>query len=172
MPRLCGWHDGPTRFPNEFDRAIPVINHKKVDLLLMRIDFCMAQYEFVSAGLPCRRKGRSPQRPPPPPQLLSDLRRMRPSADAQAAPVLPAECARGDCGPCAPWWVYDWTDRSAGLALDPRRPADVISCSKAFEVGNALPLKHAVYLAPACCSGNALPTWNVFELLITSTGRR
>lgn len=33
---------------DEFDRAIPVINHKEVDLLLMRADQHMAQYEYVS----------------------------------------------------------------------------------------------------------------------------
>ncbi|PNW73839.1 hypothetical protein CHLRE_13g574850v5 [Chlamydomonas reinhardtii] len=36
-------------FPDEFDRAIPVINHKEVDLLLMRADQHMAQYEYAKA---------------------------------------------------------------------------------------------------------------------------
>ncbi|KAG2443726.1 hypothetical protein HXX76_002072 [Chlamydomonas incerta] len=36
-------------FPDEFDRAIPVIDHKEVDLLLMRADQHMAQYEYAKA---------------------------------------------------------------------------------------------------------------------------
>ncbi|KAG2438979.1 hypothetical protein HYH02_010771 [Chlamydomonas schloesseri] len=36
-------------FPDEFDRAIPVINHKEVDLLLMQADNHMAQYEYAKA---------------------------------------------------------------------------------------------------------------------------
>ncbi|KAG2500669.1 hypothetical protein HYH03_001435 [Edaphochlamys debaryana] len=34
-------------FPDEFDRAIPVINHKEVDQLLSKVDWHMAQYEFA-----------------------------------------------------------------------------------------------------------------------------
>ncbi|GLC35608.1 hypothetical protein PLESTM_000342700 [Pleodorina starrii] len=34
-------------FPDEFDRAIPVINFKEVDLLLMKVDRHMAQYEYA-----------------------------------------------------------------------------------------------------------------------------
>jgi hypothetical protein len=37
-------------FPEDFDRAIPVINFKEVDLLLMRADQHMAAYEYVSAA--------------------------------------------------------------------------------------------------------------------------
>jgi hypothetical protein len=36
-------------FPSDFDRAVPVINHKAVDLLLMQLDLVMWRYEIVSA---------------------------------------------------------------------------------------------------------------------------
>ncbi|GAX72909.1 hypothetical protein CEUSTIGMA_g364.t1 [Chlamydomonas eustigma] len=33
-------------FPDDFDRAVPVINHKEVDLLLMQLDLVMWRYEI------------------------------------------------------------------------------------------------------------------------------
>jgi hypothetical protein len=34
-------------FPDTFDRAIPVLNHKEVDLLLLELDMAMWEYEKV-----------------------------------------------------------------------------------------------------------------------------
>ena len=34
-------------FPESFDRAIPVLNHKEVDLLLLKLDMVMWEYEKV-----------------------------------------------------------------------------------------------------------------------------
>lgn len=37
-------------FPESFDRAIPVIRHRKVDMLLVELDKAMWQYEQVQTS--------------------------------------------------------------------------------------------------------------------------
>lgn len=37
-------------FPEDFDRAIPVIKHYAVDKLLFQMDYHMGQYELVGAA--------------------------------------------------------------------------------------------------------------------------